>query len=167
MSLLRILIILSIFFLQTGCVGFVSGDLEDVPDSIMIQPLDETDTASFTYRIQYTSNALDIKNEYSTAESISGWSLGIIPTRNKRRVYSQADFYKDDSLVESFHYNSQVTQYFGLLWLFIFTKSSPNMLDTDEGNGIQIEEGIYMRTIAKSVTDFDSTIDLSEFRLSR
>jgi hypothetical protein len=136
-------------FCLSGCVGFVAGDLRNTKSDCRIPTCKN---GSADYEITYKSDAKDDYGDKNIAGFLSHLTLGIVPTYWTTTVYSEATILHNGTTVYTKTYKSRIHEFYGWLWL-ILPSHGVNVIQANEGTGLEIEGGIRDRTLCKIVAD--------------
>ncbi len=149
-NLFSLLLSITIMLMVSSCIGIVSGDLKDTP---------QTDIYSCTYSpalygVTYSSNIEDRHDDDNPAWVISFLTVGIIPTYWTDTVQSEVTISRNGEGISTYRYNSKIHKYYGIFWLLFFNnnRDKANELDSDEAGVITFSTGIRHRSLYKAIT---------------
>lgn len=143
--------LLGVVLCASGCAGYVSGDLRNVPSRPQLSPCRGSDT---DYQIEIDSDAKADERSQNISEILSTYTLGIVPTYWTSIIHSEATILRDGKIVFSTSYVSRVHKFYGILWPLILPTKTVNSIPCDEGSGIEVAWAIRDRTAAKAIADF-------------
>lgn len=144
-------------FLLPACVPLISGDLEDT----RTMEYRSCDEATTPYRVVFTTNADNGVYSENPAIWITLLTFGIVPTYWSEAVWSQAELYRGQQLLERARYESRIRVFYGLLWLLTLDANSVNGLEANS-TGREVRTGTRNRTIAKLINGNASGISPSQ-----
>ena len=142
----------------SGCAGIVGGELARVDQTSVTVPVCDADTGPTPYYFELDAAARNDYLDDNPAGSLSGFTLGLLPTYWLSPLRAEARLYHRGERIDTYLYSARVHKFYGLLWTLPLIPVNAmvadyNQVPANEGVGLAVGWIIPEKAAARAYLD--------------
>ncbi|MAO59659.1 MAG: hypothetical protein CL543_02125 [Alcanivorax sp.] len=142
----------------SGCAGIVGGELARVDQTSVTVPVCDADTGPTPYYFELDAAARNDYLDDNPAGSLSGFTLGLLPTYWLSPLKAEARLYHRGERIDTYQYSARVHKFYGLLWTLPLIPVNAmvadyNQVPANEGVGLAVGWIIPEKAAARAYLD--------------